>query len=73
MSPVFYTDRWECAELLVKQGANLNKTDCHFGTPLHAAVSKGCLQSAKVLLKAGELNTVKWKIFASSNFREISR
>ena len=40
----------------MKQGANLNKTDCHFGTPLHTAVSKGCVESAKVLLKAGELN-----------------
>ena len=49
------TDRWDCAQLLVEQGANLNKTDCHFGTPLHAAVHKGSIESAKVLLKAGEL------------------
>lgn len=53
-------DKWDCAQALVDRGANLDKTDCHFGTPLHAAVYKRSLQSAKVLLKAGcNVNPVK--------------
>ena len=50
---LFIVDKWDCVQLLAEWGANLNKSDCHFGTPLHAAVYKGSLESARVLLKAG--------------------
>ena len=68
---LIFADKWECAELLVKHGANLNKTDCHFGTPLHAAVSKGCVHSAKVLLKAGWLSLTHLSL--ASLFWDIGR
>jgi len=46
-------DKWECAQVLVEHGVDLNPTDCHFGTPLHAAVFKGSMNCVRVLLKAG--------------------
>lgn len=53
-------DQWRCAELLVAAGANLNHTDCHFGTPLHAAVYKSSVNCVRVLLRAGcNVNSVK--------------
>ncbi|WAQ96981.1 LOW QUALITY PROTEIN: ASB13-like protein, partial [Mya arenaria] len=60
----FLSYKWECASLLVDAGANLNHTDCHFGTPLHAAVFKGSINSAKVLLKAGTVS-----VFLYTNYR----
>lgn len=57
--PFNVSDNWECAQLLVDYGASLNHTDCHFGTPLHAAVYKGSINSVKVLLKAGNVMTEK--------------
>ncbi|GFO43969.1 ankyrin repeat and socs box protein 13 [Plakobranchus ocellatus] len=46
-------DNWACLKLLLEYGASLDKSDCHFGTPLHVAACKGHLKSAMILLQAG--------------------
>lgn len=35
-------------------GANLNSSDCHFGTPLHVAACQGSVNCAQSLLQAGQ-------------------
>ncbi|XP_048252933.1 ankyrin repeat and SOCS box protein 13-like isoform X1 [Haliotis rufescens] len=51
-------DNWQCASVLLDAGANLNATDCHYGTPLHVAAYKGNQACAEVLLLAGaDVNT----------------
>ncbi|XP_013395083.1 ankyrin repeat and SOCS box protein 13 isoform X1 [Lingula anatina] len=45
--------RWEVALILIAAGAELEKMDCHFGTPLHVAASLGDVNSVKVLLNSG--------------------
>ena len=37
----FITDNWACLKLLLEYGADLDKNDLHFGTPLHVAAYKG--------------------------------
>ncbi|XP_013395084.1 ankyrin repeat and SOCS box protein 13 isoform X2 [Lingula anatina] len=44
--------RWEVALILIAAGAELEKMDCHFGTPLHVAASLGDVNSVKVLLNS---------------------
>ncbi|XP_059153442.1 ankyrin repeat and SOCS box protein 13-like [Physella acuta] len=48
-----FRDNWECLLVLLKHGASMDKSDCHFGTPLHVAACKGHKTSAEVLLRAG--------------------
>ncbi|XP_052071144.1 ankyrin repeat and SOCS box protein 13-like, partial [Mytilus californianus] len=53
-------DQWECMEILSKAGANLNASDCHYGTALHITANQGFINSAEVLLRAGaNVNAVK--------------
>jgi len=40
--------------MLIENGASLERTDLHFGRPLHLAAVKGHVGSAKVLLLAGK-------------------
>lgn len=42
-----------CCQLLVDAGAVIDRFDCHYGTPLHAACFFGHLDAAVVLLGAG--------------------
>lgn len=46
-------DNWTCLKLLLDYGADLDKNDLHFGTPLHVAAYKGHFVSGAVLLRAG--------------------
>ncbi|RUS88608.1 hypothetical protein EGW08_003634 [Elysia chlorotica] len=46
-------DNWTCLKLLLEYGADLDKNDLHFGTPLHVAAYKGHHLSGAVLLQAG--------------------
>ncbi|KAK0062491.1 ankyrin repeat and SOCS box protein 13 [Biomphalaria pfeifferi] len=48
-----FRDHWECVQLLVKKRACIDKSDCHYGTPLHVAACKGHVKSAQELLRAG--------------------
>lgn len=53
-------DKWETVEVLSAAGANLNSSDCHFGTPLHVAACQGSLTCAQALLRAGAcVNSIK--------------
>lgn len=53
-------DQWHCIEILVEAGANLNASDCHFGTPLHITANQGFVKSGVILLRAGaNVNSVK--------------
>ncbi|XP_056018264.1 ankyrin repeat and SOCS box protein 13-like isoform X2 [Ostrea edulis] len=53
-------DKWETVEVLAMAGANLNSSDCHFGTPLHVAACQGSVNCAQSLLQAGAcVNSIK--------------
>ncbi|XP_022316000.2 ankyrin repeat and SOCS box protein 13-like [Crassostrea virginica] len=53
-------DKWETVEVLAAAGANLNASDCHFGTPLHVAACQGSIKCSKSLLRAGaNVNAIK--------------
>jgi len=43
------------AQLLIDKGANLERSDLHFGRPLHITALTGFVRSAKVLLLAGNM------------------
>uniref|UniRef100_A0A0B7AHT9 SOCS box domain-containing protein n=2 Tax=Arion vulgaris TaxID=1028688 RepID=A0A0B7AHT9_9EUPU len=48
-----FRDHCKCLVLLINCGANMNKSDCHYGTPLHIAACKGYKNSAAILLRSG--------------------
>lgn len=53
-------DKWETVEVLAAAGANLNSSDCHFGTPLHVAACQGSIKCSESLLRAGAcVNAIK--------------
>lgn len=52
-SGFFFLDKWETVEVLAAAGANLNSSDCHFGTPLHVAACQGSIKCSESLLRAG--------------------
>ena len=47
------SDNWQVVEILVDSGADLNKNDLHFGSPLHTCAFRGHVRSAEILLRAG--------------------
>ena len=49
----YFADQWECIDILSKAGANLNASDCHYGTALHITANQGFINSTEVLLRAG--------------------
>lgn len=55
----YSADQWQCVQLLIENGANLNISDCHYGTPLHTAGTLGFTHSAELLLKAGYYHFIK--------------
>ena len=50
---VISTDRADCADVLLANGAKPDANDCHFGTPLHVAARRGYYQCVEVLLRHG--------------------
>ncbi|XP_050411714.1 ankyrin repeat and SOCS box protein 13 [Patella vulgata] len=46
-------DNVDCIELLIKAGARVDASDCHFGTPLHISAYKDHEACASILLKLG--------------------
>ncbi|XP_011681888.2 ankyrin repeat and SOCS box protein 13 [Strongylocentrotus purpuratus] len=43
----------KCVEEMIKAGSNLEASDLHYGTPLHAACHMGSTETARVILQAG--------------------
>ena len=50
----YVADHSDVVQMLIENGASLERTDLHFGRPLHLAAVKGHVGSAKVLLLAGK-------------------
>ena len=42
----------------MEAGANLNASDCHFGTPLHITANQGFVKSGVILLRAGMMHFI---------------
>ena len=53
LQSTFFSDQWQCLEVLLEAGANLNTSDCHFGTPLHITANQGFIRCGEILLRAG--------------------
>lgn len=49
----------DCAKTLVRNGANVNCTDCELWTPLHAAAVTGKVEFVRFLLLSGADSTLK--------------
>ncbi|KAK7503411.1 hypothetical protein BaRGS_00005332 [Batillaria attramentaria] len=47
------SDKWQVVDLLLAHGATPNTSDCHYGTPLHIAATRGHYECARLLLRAG--------------------
>lgn len=53
---LFFSGRAEIAAILISAGAEINLSDLHYGTPLHAVCSmrNPNLECIKILIKAGK-------------------
>ena len=66
-----YSDNFDCIKLLLKAGADVNRTDHYFGSFLHIGANQGSLEIVKAALDAGsDVNISTLDLIIPANYNQ---